>query len=82
MIIPLILSYLSLRALFLQEVHDTPVSYANHGEVSITFDDGPHREHSEEVLDILRDKHVHATFFVIGNRILRHEDILRRELSE
>ncbi len=82
MIIPLILSYVSFRALFLQEVHDTPVSYANHGEVSITFDDGPHREHSEEVLDILRDKHVHATFFVIGNRILRHEDILRRELSE
>ncbi len=37
--------------------------------VSITFDDGPHKQHTTEVLDILREKHVPATFFVIGNRI-------------
>lgn len=51
-------------------------------EVSITFDDGPHREHTREVLDILKNKRVHATFFVIGNRISINKDILRRELSD
>lgn len=50
--------------------------------VSITFDDGPQRKYTSAVLDILRDKKVPATFFIIGNRVYHHEDILRRMIVE
>lgn len=36
-------------------------------EVALTFDDGPDPEWTPRILDILRQKHVRATFFVIGS---------------
>jgi peptidoglycan/xylan/chitin deacetylase (PgdA/CDA1 family) len=38
------------------------------GKVALTFDDGPY-EHTEKVLDILKDWKVRATFFVSGNNL-------------
>ncbi len=37
----------------------------NHA-IALTFDDGPDPQYTPKILDILRDKHVHATFFIIG----------------
>jgi peptidoglycan/xylan/chitin deacetylase (PgdA/CDA1 family) len=36
--------------------------------VALTFDDGPARDHTTQVLDILARHGAHATFFLIGNR--------------
>lgn len=48
----------------------------------ITFDDGIVRGNSEKILDILREKNVKATFFVLGNTISRNQDILKRMAEE
>lgn len=37
--------------------------------VALTFDDGPDREMTPLVLDILRDRDVRATFFFLGSRV-------------
>jgi peptidoglycan/xylan/chitin deacetylase (PgdA/CDA1 family) len=39
--------------------------------VILTFDDGPHPEHTPRVLDSLAKEHVQAIFFVCGERLVR-----------
>ena len=50
-------------------------------EVSITFDDGP-SEYTDRVLDILKEKNVPATFFVIGQNAEEFPGALKREYRE
>lgn len=40
--------------------------------VYLTFDDGPNK-HTEEILNILKEKGVHATFFMIGSNLAGNE---------
>jgi peptidoglycan/xylan/chitin deacetylase (PgdA/CDA1 family) len=49
--------------------------------VALTFDDGP-SEYTPGFLDVLREKHVHATFFEIGQEVPGREDTMRRILRE
>lgn len=51
-------------------------------EIAITFDDGPVRAVTPEVLGLLSDYGAKATFFCIGNKISGNEDLLKRMLSE
>ena len=44
--------------------------------VALTFDDGP-AEFTSQVLDILREKQVRATFFVVGEMVAQRPDVLR-----
>lgn len=44
----------------------------------LTFDDGPHPEFTPPVLDLLARHDATATFFVIGDRIAQHPDVVRR----
>jgi len=39
---------------------------------ALTFDDGPHREGTPAVLEILARERVHATFFLVGEQVLRN----------
>src|SRR5689334_14405536 len=48
----------------------------------LTFDDGPHPESAERLLDLLRELEVKATFFVVGQRVQMHPDVVRRMLAE
>jgi len=50
--------------------------------VALTFDDGPHPEHTPAVLDRLRGLGVRATFFVIGQRAEEHPDLVARIAAE
>ncbi len=45
--------------------------------VALTFDDGP-TEYTDEVLDILDAKNVHATFYVVGQDVEKNPTILKR----
>ena len=49
--------------------------------VYLTFDDGP-SAHTPEVLDILREEGVPATFFVLGKEAERRPDTVRRIVEE
>ena len=50
--------------------------------VALTFDDGPADPFTNEVLDILRDAHARATFFVCGKNVERLPEISRRICAE
>ena len=50
--------------------------------VALTFDDGPHPEHTPRLLDILRRHDARATFFVIGERVLECPEVAARITQE
>lgn len=50
--------------------------------VALTFDDGPDPEDTPKLLDLLREKNVKATFFVVGKRADQHPEIVRRACAE
>ncbi|NPA37625.1 MAG: polysaccharide deacetylase family protein [Chlorobi bacterium] len=50
--------------------------------VYLTFDDGPVPEATPEVLGILREFGIKATFFCVGENVKKHPDIYRMLLSE
>lgn len=53
----------------------------NHS-IYITFDDGPHQTHTLEILEILNNYDVTATFFFNGNHIEKHPDIVAKVINE
>ena len=48
----------------------------------LTFDDGPSVENTEKVLDVLKDRGILATFFLIGENVERYPEIARRIAAE
>ncbi len=48
----------------------------------LTFDDGPTAENTVAVLDILKEKNIQATFFVVGENVRRNPDVARRIVEE
>ncbi len=54
----------------------------NRKVIAITFDDGPHATHTDRILTELGKRNVKATFYVIGNRVKRHADLVERIVRE
>jgi len=50
----------------------------DHPLVALSFDDGPHPTFTPQVLDVLERHQAKATFFLIGERALRHPDLVAR----
>jgi peptidoglycan/xylan/chitin deacetylase (PgdA/CDA1 family)/glycosyltransferase involved in cell wall biosynthesis len=50
--------------------------------VALTFDDGPHPEHTPRLLDTLKQHGIKATFFVVGRQVERYPDLVRRIAGE
>jgi peptidoglycan/xylan/chitin deacetylase (PgdA/CDA1 family) len=44
--------------------------------VALSFDDGPHPEFTPQILEILERHDAKATFFLIGERALRHPELV------
>ena len=51
-------------------------------KIVLSFDDGPDRRWTPQILDVLKNKNVPAVFFVIGEAANTSPDILKREYSE
>lgn len=51
-------------------------------KIAITFDDGPHPSYTEQLLDGLKERGVHATFFVTGEHAELYPDIIERMIKE
>ena len=47
----------------------------------LTIDDGPHPEHTPAILDILDHHHMKAVFFLIGERAVKHPEMVREILA-
>ena len=52
------------------------------GQVALTFDDGPDGKWTPQILDILKQEGVPATFFVIGENAVSHPGLLNRIIAE
>lgn len=50
--------------------------------VALTFDDGPSSQYTPQILDVLKENNVHATFFVIGRNVIKHPELVKREVQE
>jgi peptidoglycan-N-acetylglucosamine deacetylase len=61
------------RALGIATTLDTPGPH-------LTFDDGPHPQATPRVLELLRDRGVRATFFLVGEQV-RRTGALRDEIA-
>jgi len=48
----------------------------------LTFDDGPSKEWTPQVLDILREYGIRSTFFITGERARANPDIVKRVADE
>ncbi|EDT75251.1 polysaccharide deacetylase family protein [Clostridium butyricum] len=55
---------------------------SNSKVVYLTFDDGPAGKVTNDVLDILKNNSVHATFFLIGCQIKDQENLVKRIYDE
>lgn len=59
------------------------ISYYFHPKTMyLTFDDGPSEENTQRVLDILRDRDIKATFFLVGENVRKHPEMARRIVEE
>lgn len=47
-------------------------------ELALTFDDGPNRIYTRELLDGLRERGVKASFFLVGENIAGNEELVRQ----
>ncbi len=51
-------------------------------KLALTFDDGPSAEWTPKILDILKEKGVHGTFFIIGENGATNPKLVQRILAE
>ncbi|MEP9359701.1 glycosyltransferase [Sphingomonas sp. KR3-1] len=52
------------------------------GKVALTFDDGPDADWTPKILDVLKQKHATATFFLIGENAMADPFLVRRIVDE
>lgn len=66
-----------------EQLADVYFSYENENKrIALTFDDGPHYKYTAEILDILDEYNIKATFFVVGQLAEKYPELILREISE
>jgi peptidoglycan-N-acetylglucosamine deacetylase len=65
------------------QVKDSVISEGNSNlpEVALTFDDGPSAAYTPQILSILQQNGVHATFFCVGEQVQYYPDLVQQEYS-
>lgn len=54
----------------------------NNGTRYLTFDDGPDPDHTPQLLDLLARHGIRASFFLVGQKIERHPELVERIVAE
>lgn len=75
------------KALPSQQEKIFPESFIRRGnkkrkEIALTFDDGPDGDVTPQILDILKDKGIKATFFLLGKKVEEYPEITLRIKKE
>jgi peptidoglycan/xylan/chitin deacetylase (PgdA/CDA1 family) len=50
--------------------------------VALTFDDGPYPPYTDKILDILKEKNIKATFFLVGQNAAKYPEIVQRIFAD
>ena len=61
---------------------DVDADIGEEKRIAITFDDGPHRLYTPKLLDGLKERGIHATFFLVGENIGNNEALVKRMAEE
>jgi peptidoglycan/xylan/chitin deacetylase (PgdA/CDA1 family) len=68
------------------ETPNKPATYAqahvDQPYIAMTFDDGPSAENTPRLLEMLKQRNIKATFFLIGQNVASNPDLVRRILAE
>ncbi|WP_296645234.1 polysaccharide deacetylase family protein [Romboutsia sp. 13368] len=78
------LETLSVSNDIMNDYEDIIIKHGNYDEkiIALTFDDGPDKDFTPQVLDILKKNDIRATFFVVGENVGWNPEILKREYEE
>lgn len=66
----------------MEEAVIPPAREGAHGEVALTYDDGPHPEGTPAILEALRRGAAKATFFLVGEQVERYPELAARIVEE
>ena len=73
----LVASFFTINAKSLYSSNDVVYNNPNQiKKVALTFDDGPHPRFTKQILEILREYNVTATFFIVGSNALNYPESL------
>lgn len=65
-----------------QKIYPSSVFYLNNSsQIALTFDDGPIPQVTEFVLDVLKYYNIKATFFCVGENIIKHPQVFEKILQ-
>lgn len=75
------------RQALTSDLFDEDLAFFNRGnpkvkEVALSIDDGPHILYAPKILEVLRQNHAHATFFVVGKKVLEHPELAREMIAD
>lgn len=56
-------------------------SKTGQARIALTFDDGPHPRYTPQILDILKEFNVSATFFAVGENVEFYPDLTRQIIA-
>lgn len=65
-----------------EKIKESMVLPKEEKKIALTFDDGPHPQFTESLLDGLKERGILATFFVTGEHAKLHPDIIERMNKE
>ena len=85
-VIGVLLSFALVCSFLLPSYATVPIIYshatgAEKPRVALTFDDGPHPRYTKEILAILAQYGVSATFFAVGENAKAHPELIRAEIE-
>lgn len=66
------------KSKYIQSVLD---KYSNTKVIALTFDDGPSK-YTKSLLEILKKHNIHATFFLLGDKVLKNKETVLKIYSE
>jgi peptidoglycan/xylan/chitin deacetylase (PgdA/CDA1 family) len=61
---------------------DGALTDTGNGNVALTFDDGPNPDYTLQVLALLRQYKIHATFCLIGEQVQEYPDLVRAIVAD
>jgi peptidoglycan/xylan/chitin deacetylase (PgdA/CDA1 family) len=79
------LTYLISIPWWLKRLHNKGLIWSRstkHKRIYLSFDDGPHPTITNFVLDTLRENGIKATFFCIGDNVLKYPETIERIVKE
>ncbi len=58
--------------------NEVRIQFSGEKQIALTFDDGPHSVYTNRLLDGLRERNVHVTFFLLGENLEGKEAIVKQ----